>query len=97
MHIFSTFSLAWSTSLSRSRMIPNEEKPEVSSAMSHPQDALRLPLLQRNFFGMNFTLPKRKDFACEVEQPQGACRGGFEHLPTPKWERLFWSLGRDIL
>lgn len=42
MHILSTFSLAWSTSQGRSRMIPNEEKPEVSSARSHPQDAPRL-------------------------------------------------------
>lgn len=96
MRILSTFSLAWSTLQGRSRMIPNEEKPEVSSARSHPQDAPRLPLLQRNLFGMNFTLPKRKDFACQVET-HGARRGSFGHLPTLSWERHFWSLGRDIL
>lgn len=44
MHILSTFSLAWSTSLGRSRMIPNEDKPEVSSDRSHLSSAAKGPL-----------------------------------------------------
>uniref|UniRef100_A0A8B9Z4H1 DENN domain containing 2D n=1 Tax=Buteo japonicus TaxID=224669 RepID=A0A8B9Z4H1_9AVES len=50
---------------------------------------LGLPLLQRELFGLNFTVPRGRTLHAEVEQPQGAHGGVFTHLPTLSWERWF--------